>query len=279
MAQHGLVKKVFNNNYDITNLGAILFAKNLNDFSTVKRKSIRIVTYKGGFREDRIGEQEYSAGYAVIFDTLINYVNDKLPHHDEITSTFRKTIRMYPEVAVREFIANSLIHQDLSIRGAGTMIEIFDKRIEITNTGKPLIDTDRFIDHPPKSRNEDLASFMRQANYCEESGMGIDKALKSIAKYHLPAPNFCEYDDFTRVTLYAYQELRDMSIEDRVRTCYQHCVLGHLENIKMTNMTLRERFGVGEKKYTTISAIIKLALRNGLIKESDKPKEYIPIWA
>jgi len=47
----------------------------------------------------------------------------------------------------------------------------------------------------------------------------------------------------------------------------------------MTNMTLRERFGVGEKKYTTISAIIKLALRNGLIKESDKPKEYIPIWA
>jgi len=220
MAQHGLVKKVFNNNYDITNLGAILFAKNLNDFSTVKRKSIRIVTYKGGFREDRRGEQEYSAGYAVIFDTLINYVNDKLPHHDEITSTFRKTIRMYPEVAVREFIANSLIHQDLSIRGAGTMIEIFDKRIEITNTGKPLIDTDRFIDHPPKSRNEDLASFMRQANYCEESGMGIDKALKSIAKYHLPAPNFCEYDDFTRVTLYAYQELRDMSIEDRVRTCY-----------------------------------------------------------
>ena len=32
MAQHGLVKKVLGDSYDITNLGAILFAKNLNNF-------------------------------------------------------------------------------------------------------------------------------------------------------------------------------------------------------------------------------------------------------
>jgi predicted HTH transcriptional regulator len=48
------------------------------------------------------------------------------------------------------------------------MIEIFDTRIEITNPGSPLIDIDRFIDYPPKTRNERLASLMRRMNICEE---------------------------------------------------------------------------------------------------------------
>ncbi len=34
----------------------------------------------------------------------------------------------------------------------GPLIEIYSDRIEITNSGKPLIDTKRFIDHTPKSK-------------------------------------------------------------------------------------------------------------------------------
>jgi hypothetical protein len=47
----------------------------------------------------------------------------------------------------------------------------------------------------------------------------------------------------------------------------------------MTNATLRERLGIGEKNYPTASAIIKATTEKGLIKESEKPKEYIPSWA
>ncbi|MFH1335676.1 MAG: ATP-binding protein, partial [Candidatus Zixiibacteriota bacterium] len=50
--------------------------------------------------------------------------------------------------------ANSLIHQDFNITGAGPMVEIFADRMEISNPGVPLIDTLRFIDEPPRSRNE-----------------------------------------------------------------------------------------------------------------------------
>jgi len=84
---------------------------------------------------------------------------------------------LYPEIALRELIANALIHQDFSISGTNPMIEIFDNRIEITNSGKPLIDVLRFIDHQPKSRNEKLANLMRQMRICEELGSGIDKGL------------------------------------------------------------------------------------------------------
>lgn len=279
MAQHGLVKKVFDNCYDITNLGAILFAKNLNDFPSIKRKSVRVVIYKGNTREIRLKEQEGSLGYAIAFESLLDYINDKLPHNEEIAKALRKDVKMYPEVAIREFVANALIHQDLTISGAGPMIEIFDNRIEITNTGEPLIDTDRFIDHPPRSRNEDMASFMRQIGVCEEGGTGIDRALIEIALYQLPAPKFEKYDNFTKVYMYAKKPLRDMTNDDKVRACFQHCVLKYIENSKMTNATLRERLGIGEKNYPAASTIIKATIQKRLIKESEKPKEYVPIWA
>ena len=64
----------------------------------------------------------------------------------------RKEISDYPKPAVRELIANALIHQDFYAKGSSPMIEIFSNRVEISNPGKPLIDTIRFIDEPPKSR-------------------------------------------------------------------------------------------------------------------------------
>ena len=279
MAQHGLVKKVFDNSYDITNLGAILFAKNLNDFPTIKRKSVRVVLYKGNTKVDRVKEQEGLMGYAIAFEGLLDYINDKLPHNEEISKSLRREVKTYPEVAIREFVANALIHQDLSISGAGPMIEIFENRIEITNTGEPLIETERFIDHPPRSRNEDMASFMRQIGVCEEGGTGVDRALVNIALYQLPAPSFEKYDNFTKITLYAHKKLKDMTIDDKVRACYQHCVLKYIEKSKMTNSTLRDRLGIGEKNYPAASVIIKSTIEKKLIKESEKPKEYVPIWA
>lgn len=84
---------------------------------------------------------------------------------------------MYPELSIRELVANALIHQDFSQTGNSVMIEIYSNRLEVTNPGEPLVDTDRFLDTPPKSRNEILASFMRRINICEERGSGIDKIV------------------------------------------------------------------------------------------------------
>ncbi len=119
---------------------------------------------------------------------------------------------------------------------------------------------------------------MRQIGVCEEGGTGIDRALISIAFYQLPAPNFEKYEDFTKVTLYARKSLRNMTLDDKVRACFQHCVLKYVENSRMTNATLRERLGIGEKNYPAASVIIRTTIEKKLIKESEKPKEYVPIW-
>ncbi|MCL5990831.1 MAG: putative DNA binding domain-containing protein, partial [Bacteroidetes bacterium] len=148
--------------YNITNLGAILFAKQLNDFPTLSRKAVRLIIYKGINKIETIKEYIGTKGYISGFEALIEYIIKLLPSNEIISGAIRKDVTMFPEIAVRELIANALIHQDFFITGTGPMIEIFSNRIEITNPGLPLVNTDRFLDSPPKSRNETLASFMRR---------------------------------------------------------------------------------------------------------------------
>ena len=121
---------------------------------------------------ETIKEQDGSKGYANGFEELIGYINGLLPRNEVIGQALRKQLPLYPELAVRELVANALIHQDFFVSGAGPMIEIFADRIEIGNPGTPLVATERFVDSPPRSRNEALASLMRRIGICEERGSG-----------------------------------------------------------------------------------------------------------
>ena len=168
--------------FDITNLGAILFARNLADFPHLKRKAARVVQYRGKGRTETIREQEGGKGYACGFEGLLAYIDGILPTDETIGKALRRSVPVFPGLAVRELVANALIHQDFSVSGTGPMMEIFDDRIEITNPGEPLVDTQRFLDTPPRSRNEALASLMRRARICEERGGGIDKVRGSASR-------------------------------------------------------------------------------------------------
>jgi predicted HTH transcriptional regulator len=89
----------------------------------------------------------------------------------------------------------------------------------------------------------------------------------NIELFQLPAPKFEIYDEFTRITLYSHRDLRNMTESDKIRACYQHCVLKYLSGEeKMTNSSLRERFNISEKNYPMASKIIKLALEDDKIK-------------
>ncbi|WPV68099.1 hypothetical protein [Chitinophaga sp. LS1] len=50
---------------------------------------------------------------------------DQLPTNEVIESALRQQLKIYPDKAIREFVANAIIHQDLSITGAGVMVEVF----------------------------------------------------------------------------------------------------------------------------------------------------------
>lgn len=270
--------------WNITNLGGILFAKQLKAFPRLKRKSVRVVQYNGSGRNETYKEQEGAKGYACGFEGLVEYINGLLPANEVLGKALRKNVPMYPEVAVRELVANALIHQDFSVTGAGPMVEIFNDRIEITNPGEPLVDTQRFLDSPPKSRNESMASLMRRLGICEERGSGIDKVVFQIELHQLPAPLFEVPDGFTRSVLFAHKGLRQMDKSDRVRACYLHACLCYVTRKKMTNSSIRERFGIESHNAAYASKILNEAIEAGVIVIQDsqvglRSRSYLPFWA
>lgn len=271
--------------YDITNVGAILFAHNLADFDRLARKSLRVIIYKGNNRVETIKEQTGGKGYAVGFEGAIRYINDQLPQNEEIDQAFRKEVRMYPEIAIRELVANALIHQNFSITGSGPMVEIFDDRMEISNPGTPLIDTLRFIDEPPRSRNEILAALMRRLNICEERGSGIDKVIFHIEVFQLPAPDFRVAGSSTVAVLFGPRTFAQMNRDERIRACYWHACLRYVSGKTMSNSSLRKRLGIDDKNYPMASRIFGDTIKSKLIKPhgegigSKKGSSYVPFWA
>ena len=67
-------------------------------------------------------------GYAVGFEGLIKYIEALIPTQELITGALREQKSAYPILAVREAVANALIHQDFSITGTGPVVEIFQNR-------------------------------------------------------------------------------------------------------------------------------------------------------
>ena len=279
-----MIRKSATGTWDITNLGAILFARQLSDFRHLKRKAVRVIVYQHRDRVSTVREQEEAKGYASGFEGLIGYVTNLLPSNEVIGKALRKNVPMFPDIAIRELVANAIIHQDFLVAGTGPMVEIFSDRMEITNPGRPLVDTQRFLDSPPRSRNEELASFMRRIGVCEERGSGIDKVVLQTELFQLPAPLFETTDEHTRSVLFAHKDFREMDKDDRVRAAYMHACLRYVQRNYMTNTTLRERFQIDERNSSMASRIINDAIAAGLIRIYDesvgsRARRYVPWWA
>ncbi|TFL20275.1 ATP-binding protein [Jannaschia formosa] len=282
LAADRLIQQDVGEHWNITNLGAILFAKQLDDFDTsLARKAVRFVAYGGQGRADTVTHrQDNRRGYAVGFKGLIDYIDGLLPRNEYIGSAFRQERPLYPAIAIRELIANALIHQDMTVTGAGPLVELFSDRMEITNPGKPLVDPSRFLDAPPQSRNEALAALMRRMRLCEEQGTGIDKVITAVELHQLPPPDFRTVGDAVRVSFFAPRGFAQMSPDERLRACAQHAALKHESGQKMTNASLRERLGIDHASQASV--IIRHAQDEGLIRpaDPDHPRAgYVPAWA
>jgi predicted HTH transcriptional regulator len=271
----------------VTNLGVMAAAKRLSDFPDLSRKAIRVVVYEGMNKSVTKHEQEGTKGYAISFQGLLDYVVSLLPQSEVIEKALRQRRTLYPEIALRELIANSLIHQDFTIRGSGPMIEIFSNRIEISNPGALLAskDVDRLIGAQPESRNEKLARAFRRYKICEERGSGLLKAGIEVELYGLPPIKFEAGANAFKVTLFAPRSYAEMSSQERLDACYQHAVLKYVSGSAMSNTTLRERLKMPEKQRSMVSTLIQQAVELGRINpanpesKSKKFAEYIPYWA
>lgn len=279
-----LIVRDLGGRWNITNLGAILFAFRLSEFeASLARKAVRFVAYDGKNRAANVTHRhDGQKGYAVGFEGLLGYLNDLLPKNEHIGTALREATPLFPELAIRELVANALIHQDMTVGGAGPQIELFSDRVEVSNPGAPLVRPDRMIDLPPRSRNEALASLMRRMGICEEQGSGLDKVVTQVEIFQLPPPLFRAEGNSTQAILYGPRSFAEMTQDERIRACYFHAVLKFLSGDKMKNSTLCARLGIASRNAAQATVVINKTLDVGLIRvaDPDHPRAgYVPHWA
>lgn len=284
LVRERLIQDDLQGRYDLTNLAALTLARRLADFPGLARKAVRIIHYRGANKLVTLEDRTIDPGYAAGFTLMLRTIMAAVPAQEEVVDGLRRVVPMVPEIAVRETLANALIHQDFTIGGAGPLVEIFSDRIEVTNPGESLVEPDRLLDAPPRSRNEDLASLTRRLRLCEERGSGIDKIVSSIEDRTLPAPTFQAAVGMTVVTLFAERPFVRMTAEDRIRACYQHACLKLAEADLMSNTSLRQRLGLRDPQYPQASLVIRAAIAAGRIKPLDEAQgrrnaRYLPFWA
>ncbi len=270
--------------WDVTNLGAILFARDLNDFPQLKHKAFKITQYFGNSKTVESRTKEICKGYAVGFDLIIDSIDSYLVDSEVAKRIYRKKVRVYPAIALHELVANAIIHQDFLIRGTGPEVEIFDDRIVITNPGAPVVEVQRILDYPPVSRNEALVSLVRRFDLCKERGIGIDKVVEQIEYNHLPSPKFEIFPNHTRVVLFGPKSVDEMSDAEHLQSCYLHASLKYVQNSALTVSSLQERFGMEEDNKATLLSYVSKAVEANLIKpvDTEAPQEfmkYVPYWA
>ncbi|KQO59962.1 ATP-binding protein [Curtobacterium sp. Leaf261] len=280
----GLARKRDDEKWQITNLGALLFAKDLGDFPSVKRKAVRVVQYEGVDRLESLRRQDGVHGYAVGFGGLLSWLKALLPAREKYVDGERVEEVVYSDLLLREIIGNALIHQSFLVTGAGPLVEVFSDRLEFTNPGTPLLDADRLINSPPISRNEALASLMRQMNLCEESGTGWDKIANETEVAGLPSPKIEVEELSTRVIIFGPRNLTTMDKADRVRAVYFHACLQYTRYQRLTNASLRARFGIPARSTAQVSRLLGDAISDGQIVLFDdsvgnKARSYVPYWA
>ena len=277
-----LVRDNLEGKFDITNLGAILLAKDVTKFPPIQGKALRIVGYSGRDKSRSDLSREASMGYAAGFVNMMKWLMAHLPNEERYIDGVRRKAPVYPDIAIREIIANSMIHQDLTITGAGPLVEIYDDRVEVTNPGNCLISTDRLLDER-RSRNEKLAMMMRQLNLCEERGSGLDKAMIEVERQHLPPPEFISSENSMRVVLFGPRPFSKMSKQEKLRAGFFHCVLRWMQHNYMSNSTLRERFSLPDDEYQAVSTVISELVKSRRILPAEEGQgkrnaRYVPYW-
>lgn len=183
----------YENSIKPTYAGVLIFSKDLpQKKQPFDRYTIRCVKYSGNdCSGDILDKLDVQGTLDNQIDQSYSFILKNIRKAALIKGTKRYEKYEYPEQAIREIIANAVIHRDYKIIETFTHINIFQDRLEISNPGNlPPGVTVQNIKDAQFSRNVVIASRLKDLKYLEEYGRGIDIVFNRMKEWGLQPPLF-----------------------------------------------------------------------------------------
>lgn len=216
MRNLGIVNQFKGQTYP-TFAGFMIFAESEPQrISKYSRYLIRCVRYQGNsVATPIIDKLDIDGTLGKQIDDMHKFVLRNIALKASIEGTKRVDRYEYPDEAIRELVANAVIHRDYMITETYTQVNVFANRIEISNPGNlPPGVTIENIKDSQFSRNEIIASILKDLDYLEEYGRGIDIVFSKMKEWGLLEPIFKNMSNTFRVTLLgeALNELNERQV-------------------------------------------------------------------
>jgi ATP-dependent DNA helicase RecG len=228
-------------NNDIKN-AAVLF------FSQKPRKlllqcQMTLVAFKGTGRVNIYDRKDIQDDLLTQFNEAILFLKKHLNIRSEINGVNRKDVYEIPLEALREAVANAIIHRDYSVRGTSITIEVHSDKVVISNPGGlPCGFSLKSLLNISVRRNELIADMFARMHKVERLGTGIKRMAEVMKKAGLAGPKI-KSDMFFTITfqrpLY-YSKQNESSEKSSVKGSEK-------SSVKILNAILADKFITADK--------------------------------
>jgi ATP-dependent DNA helicase RecG len=183
-------------NTTIKNAGVLFFANRPRNF--ILQCQMTLVAFKGTGRVNIYDRKDIQDDQLTQFNEAIIFLQKHLNVRSEIKGVNRKDICEIPLEALREAVANAIIHRDYSICGTSIMVEVHQDRVVISNPGGLMAGLDtKFLADISVRRNELIADMFARMDKVERMGTGISRMRAITKAAGVPEPKFTSNLFFT----------------------------------------------------------------------------------
>ena len=185
--------------------GVLAFGKDPQRYRRTRNFRVECVAYAG---DDRACEVLQVANATGRIDEQVDRAVGwflGLGRFESYRNLVREDRHLLPRRAVREALANAVTHRDYAITGSQVLLEVFERRVDVTSPG--ALPNHMTVERVraganPRSRNESMAHYMAAMGFMEQRGRGWLIMRSEMRAFNATEPELVqdERNRFVRVT-------------------------------------------------------------------------------